>query len=249
MPSKDILREMLNVMDTSATGASENRIENIAMGIFDINDNIQYNMNVVETISYLLSEKGSDILAATSKVSGAELTLTLENSGEYESIVSSIEMKFAELTDTIREDMRKIEAISSLLSGVGVASAEEASPDALTLSEEIADFASSLLPEEEVADFASELLPEEEVADFASELPPEEEVADFASELPPEEETADFVPPPLPEEEEAFVPPPLPDDEADFVPPPLPPDEAEDLALPEESFASPPLTEDDAVTL
>jgi len=117
MPSQDLLREMLNVMDTSAQGSSESRIENLALGIFDINDNIQYNMNVVETISFLLSDKGSDILAVTSKISGAELTLTLENAGEYESIVSSIETKFAELTDTIRKDMSKIEAISNCFQG------------------------------------------------------------------------------------------------------------------------------------
>ncbi|MCL2222252.1 MAG: hypothetical protein FWC20_09845 [Oscillospiraceae bacterium] len=203
MPSQDLLREMLNVMDTSTQGASESRIENLALRIFDINDNIQYNMNVVETISFLLSEKGRDILAVTSKISGAELTLTLENAGEYESIVSSIEMKFAKLADAIRKDMSKIEAISNLLSGEGLASAEEAPPDeSASMSDEVADFASQLLPPDDGADLVPPELPAEDGADF---VPPEL----------PAEDGADFVPPPLP-----------PDDEAEFVPPPLPPDAA-----------------------
>jgi len=133
------VRESVSESDV-APAASENRIDFIAKEIYDLADNIRYNLCVIETISDLLSgkwhvESGAEASttvnaqmfdgAAASFGTGTAVIQDIFRDGiatpvEFENTINYIETKVSELADSIRHDVSVIGAISSLLSGTGI---------------------------------------------------------------------------------------------------------------------------------
>ena len=123
-----------------APAASENRIDFIAKEIYDLADNIRYNLGVIETISDLLSGKWHVEPEAETPDKKDEQALVdatpsfgTDTAGirdifrdgiatpvEFENKINYIEMKVSELADSIRHDVSVIGAISNLLSGTGI---------------------------------------------------------------------------------------------------------------------------------
>jgi len=100
----------------AAAPASKNKVDSIALEISKLADNIRYKMNVIETISHLLSGAGSEIVETVVQAKGSE---SLESTSAYEEKVDSIETSISEFADSIRHDMKVMEAVSNLLSGTG----------------------------------------------------------------------------------------------------------------------------------
>jgi len=76
-------------------------------------------MSVIEVISHLLSGSGNKIVEAVSNVIEIEPAVPLDNTSDYEEKVEGIEVNVSEFADSIRHDVKVMEAISDLLSGKG----------------------------------------------------------------------------------------------------------------------------------
>jgi len=106
--------------DSESIAASpkvKNKVDFIEMEISELANNIRHKMRVIETISYLLSGKGSDIVEAA-LANESEPALPLESTSAYEEKVEGTELSLSEFAESIRHDIKVIEAISNLLSGV-----------------------------------------------------------------------------------------------------------------------------------
>ena len=103
-------------MNSVTPPANTDKIGNIDMRISELYDNIQRNMGLIETISLLLSGIDNKPYDVVTHVKKPGPVLSLERVGDYEKKINFIEEKFAEVADSVRNDMGVIEAISSLLS-------------------------------------------------------------------------------------------------------------------------------------
>ena len=99
------------------TAAAKNKVDFIEMEISELANNIRHKMLVIDTISHLLSGEGSEIVEAVAKSNGSDQSLFLENTSDYENKVDGIEVSLSEFADSIRREIKVIEAISNLLSG------------------------------------------------------------------------------------------------------------------------------------
>ncbi|MCL2628548.1 MAG: hypothetical protein FWD44_07645 [Oscillospiraceae bacterium] len=79
--------------------------------------NIRHKMSVIETISHLLSGAGSEVASAVAQAIGSEEAMPLESTSAYEIKVDAIEESLAEFAESIRQDLKVMDAISNLLSG------------------------------------------------------------------------------------------------------------------------------------
>ena len=102
---------------TTALTVPKNKVDFIQMEISELADNIRYKMSVIETISHLLSGAGSEIIEAMSRE--LDSALPLDSTDAYESKVDDIEVSISGFADSIRSDIKVMEAISNLLSGKG----------------------------------------------------------------------------------------------------------------------------------
>jgi len=101
---------------TEVSTTPKNKVDFIELEISELADNIRYKMSVIETISHLLSGTGNEIIEAAAQLMISE-TEPLESTSAYESKVDEIELNIAGFADSIRHDMKVMEAISNLLSG------------------------------------------------------------------------------------------------------------------------------------
>jgi len=102
--------------DSEPADAPKHKIVNIEMKIAELYDNIGTNMSVIETITKLLSGTESDALEAITQAKETEPALLLEKAGDYATKIEYIEMRFSQLAESIKHDMKVIEGISNLLS-------------------------------------------------------------------------------------------------------------------------------------
>jgi len=99
----------------SAIGKS--KVDSIEMEISKLADNIRYKMSVIDTISFLLSGKGSEFVEEIAMANESDPELSPENALAYDSKVEHIEVSLSEFAESIRNDIRVMEAISKLLTG------------------------------------------------------------------------------------------------------------------------------------
>ena len=107
------------VENEKALVTTKSKIDFIEMEISELAENIRYKMSVIGVISHLLSGNGNDIVEAAAQVAGLEPDQPLENTSDYEGKVDGIEKSLSDFADSIRHDMKVMEAISELLSGKG----------------------------------------------------------------------------------------------------------------------------------
>lgn len=100
-----------------APTTSEKNIDNIANDIYGLAGNIKHNMNVIETISNLLSGTAGEAVEAGAQASEPEPALTLASASAYERKIEHIKERVSEVADSIHRDLSVIESISAILSG------------------------------------------------------------------------------------------------------------------------------------
>jgi len=98
---------------------AKSKVDCVETETSDLANNIRYKMSIIETISHLLAGAGTEVVEAVSQAIGSESALPLESTSAYESKVDAIEESIAEFADSIRKDLKVMEAISKLLSGAG----------------------------------------------------------------------------------------------------------------------------------
>ena len=120
MPELDVESETESFdIPQEESPATKNKVDYIEMEISELADNIRYKMDVIDAISHLLSDTGSEIIEAVAQAKGTAPTLPLESTSAYEEKVDSIVESISGFADNIRQDMKVMEAISRLLSGEG----------------------------------------------------------------------------------------------------------------------------------
>jgi len=101
----------------AAPAAVKNKVDFIEMETSELANNIRHKMRVIETISHLLSDKGNEIVEAIAQANGSEPVSPLDSIKAYEEKVESTEESLSGFAESIRRDIKVIEAISNLLSG------------------------------------------------------------------------------------------------------------------------------------
>jgi len=101
----------------AAPTVAKSKVDFIEMEISELANNIRHKMRVIETISHLLSDKGSEIMETITQANDLEYVLPLDSTKAYEEKVESTELCLSEFAESIRRDIKVIEAISDLLSG------------------------------------------------------------------------------------------------------------------------------------
>jgi len=97
--------------------AGENKIGNLDMEISGLYDNIQRNMNLIETISLILSGIDNNPYEVFTQETKSETTLSPEIVSDYEKKIQFVEEKITGIANSVRQDMNVIKEISDLLSG------------------------------------------------------------------------------------------------------------------------------------
>ncbi|MCL2663200.1 MAG: hypothetical protein FWE83_07710 [Oscillospiraceae bacterium] len=101
----------------AAPTVAKSKVDFIEMEISELANNIRHKMCVIETISHLLSDKGSEIMETITQANDLEYVLPLDSTKAYEEKVESTELCLSDFAESIRRDIKVIEAISNLLSG------------------------------------------------------------------------------------------------------------------------------------
>ena len=96
---------------------AKSKVDFIEMEISELANNIRHKMRVIETISHLLSDKGSEIMETIVQANDLDYELPLDSTKAYEEKVESTELCLSDFAESIRRDIKVIEAISNLLSG------------------------------------------------------------------------------------------------------------------------------------